>query len=236
MRLCVAIGSIAGLLAVMPAPAGAIHHLMVVNEVQLSEGGDPAKQFVELIDPVDESFTGRPYGIVRYDGAGSSVGSQALANPFATRDNTQPYLLATNTSSAAGARDGPLAIAFPLPAGQVCFYSGGNPDNRVNCLRYGTITNPVSAGTSNQGATPGTGQSLQVCGGSAVVAAPTPKAANNCAGAPGGGGGGRRLHHRHPQAQDDARRPEDPGRRQARRDRHARRGGDRERDRHRARA
>jgi hypothetical protein len=36
--------------------AAADHHLMRVNEVLLSSGGDTSKQFVELLDSADEPF------------------------------------------------------------------------------------------------------------------------------------------------------------------------------------
>lgn len=193
---------------VFVAPAAASEHLMIVSEIQLSEGGDSHKRFVELVDPVDEPFTaGQPYGLVRYDGAGGNAASFNFAPTlFASRNNTQPYLLATDSSSAAGVRDADLSLSLQEPSGQVCFYRSGDPGNRINCLRYGTITSAVSAGTSNQGATPGTGQSLQVCGAGAVVAAPTPKAANNCSGVGGpiggggGGGGGSSDDKRKPKA------------------------------------
>ncbi len=60
-------------LAVCATPAAASEHLMIVNEVGLSEGGDTSKQFIELIDPVDEPFPNPSYGVAGHNGAGASV-------------------------------------------------------------------------------------------------------------------------------------------------------------------
>jgi hypothetical protein len=187
-----------GLLALFATPAAASEHRMIVNEVDVSQTG---KQFVELIDPVDEPFPSPPYGLVVYSGAGIELDSQEIDPPgaLALRDNTQPYLLAANAASSASTRDQELTVQLPTGAGQVCFYRT-DPSNRINCLRYGTIASPKSAGTSNQGATPGTGKSLQVCGSTTGVATPTPKASNNCGGGGGGGGGGTTDDKRKPTA------------------------------------
>ncbi len=205
---------ILALSVVFAAPAAASDHLMIVNEVQLSEGGDAHDRFVELVDPVDEPFPNPTYGLAAYNGAGGGgVFEDISGNPFDLRDNTQPYLLSTPTSSAAGIRDAELNLAFPDGAGQICFTRNGSQNDRINCLRYGTITGPVSSGTSNQGPTPPTNMSLQVCGSTTVVAAPTPKAANNCSGGGGGpgpgGGGGPGTDTRKPTARLGGKRTQD---------------------------
>lgn len=200
------------------APAAASDHLMTVSELSVSEGGDQSKRFVELVDPADEPFPAASYGLALFTGAGLFEGSQPIpAAALQALDGGQPYLLASNNSSAAGIRDQQLTIPLFTTAGQVCFYRNSDPtvaSNRINCLRYGTITGPVSAGATNQGPTPGTGQSLQVCGSTTVVAAPTPKAANRCTGAGGGGGpggdaGGTTDDNRKPKATLGGRRTQD---------------------------
>ena len=181
--------------------AAADHHNMKVNELSLSSGGDPSAQFVELQDPIDEPFPPTfydPYGLAVYDASGMPAGSQSFGNPFAMRDNTQPWLIASASSGLSG--DATLTVALPQGSGQVCFTASGGAE-RVHCLAYGCPAAPLgSTGGTEQGLAPPDGQSLQRVNGSLALGAPTPKAANTasgsatCAGGtvggPQGGGGG----------------------------------------------
>jgi hypothetical protein len=179
--------------------ASADHHLMKVNELSLSSGGNPSAQFVELKDDFNEPFpnTNLPYQLAVFDGSGAPVGSpQDLGNPFMTRDNTQPFLIASAASGLPG--DATLALTLPQGAGQVCFASG--TFGRVHCVAYGCpATRLSSTGGSQAGLAPADGQSLQRIGSSLALGAPTPKATNTGGGpatcpaglgGPGGGGAG----------------------------------------------
>lgn len=194
---------ILALLASLSAAGGAAadHHQMRVNELQLSSGGDTAKQFVELLDSTDEPFPAfrEPYRLSVFDGAGTEVAGspQDLGNPFPHL--TQPYLIASSGSGLIG--DAALAIQLPQGAGEVCFTAGSAPIERVHCMAYGCpAAVHSSTGGSQAGPAPADGSSLQRAGGSLFLGAPTPKAANtaatpaNCPGGnptgPGGGGAG----------------------------------------------
>jgi hypothetical protein len=188
------------LLALSPA-AAASDHRMRVNEIELSEAGSTAAQFIELVDvAVGEPFPFPPYGIVAYNSAGVQQGVEQTfpAGTFAPpRDNTRPFLVATDSASSAGIRDAELSLSLPTGSGQLCFFRGGDPDianNRIHCLSYGSISSPVptdpTGGGNEIGPTPPDGRSLQRCPAGPVVGNRTPKAANACAGAGGGGAGG----------------------------------------------
>jgi uncharacterized membrane protein YgcG len=169
----------------LAAPAHGADHLMTVNEIGLSVGG---QQFVELFDPATEPFPSPPYKLVVYNSAGAEQGEQVIKsdaispNPVTGR----PMLLA---AAPVGGQtpDATLSVALPTDAGQACF-TRGMAEAPIFCLRWGTIAMPIGAGAS--GPTPGAEQSLQRCPTAAVVSAPTPKAENACSGSGGGGGGG----------------------------------------------
>ena len=161
-----------GLLALAPTSATAADHLMKVNEVMTSSGGDPTAQFVELLDTSAETFPSGPYRVVVYDAAGTRLGHTEIT-PF----HTVPMLIASNAATMP-TRDAELVTALPTTAGQVCFTSMGATENRIHCLTYGCVTTFVS-GVRAHGAAPPDGQSLQrQADGTATLGTPTPKAAN----------------------------------------------------------
>ena len=172
-------------LTLLAAPAHAADHLMTVDEVATSLGASTANQFVELLDPADEPFLlGAPYRLAVYDGAGVGVGSQSLGSGMAIVDGGTPMLVGRGAIGAPP--DVALTVALPTSAGQACFERGNG--DRIHCLRWGTIANPVGSIAAG-GPAPGDGQSLQICSGTAALGAPTPRASNSC-GAGGGGGPG----------------------------------------------
>jgi hypothetical protein len=167
------------LLGVVPAQAS--FHLMRVNEVMLSTGGNANAQFVELIDPSDEPFpssTG-PYKVVVYDGAGAKLGAHTISTALLQgRDNTQPLLISTGASdSALGVTgDEPLDVALPS-TGQLC-YTAGSSESAIDCVAWGCITTPADSALTRVPAPPD-GQSVQLQSGSTFqLAQPTPKAQN----------------------------------------------------------
>jgi hypothetical protein len=169
------------LLGVVPAQAS--FHLMRVNEVMLSTGGDSSAQFVELIDPSDEPFpssTG-PYKIVVYDAAGAKLGAHTISTTLLQgRDNTQPLLISTAAADAALGVTGDERLDVALPAtGQLC-YTAGSSESAIDCIAWGCITTPADSGLTRVPA-PADGQSVQLqsASGSAFqLAQPTPKAQN----------------------------------------------------------
>jgi hypothetical protein len=173
------------LVLAMAAPAAqATYHLNHVNEVGLSVGG---AQFVETLDP-GEPFpvVFAPYKLIVYTASGSEVGQQTL-EATALANRSTPVLIADQATVGGQARDIALT-AGPLPAeGQACFFGNGS---NVHCMRWGNVSVPVSASSSDAGPAPSDGQALQRCPTGAAVAVATPKAANSCGGGTGGGGTG----------------------------------------------
>ena len=114
-------------------------------------------------------------------------------DPFSSRDNTQPYLISTAQADSHFGVTGDKAMALQLPpgnSGQVCFENESTAVV-IECLSYGTVTNPVTAENGNEhGPALVDGKSLQRCPSGVVQATPTPKAANACPSVGGGGGGG----------------------------------------------
>lgn len=163
-----------------PATASADHHLMQVNEVMLSSGGNATAQFVELVDPVDEPFPAalQPYRLVVFDGNGARLGGQDLSN-LAAVDAAEPYLIASDAAGLGAARDAPLAMSLPQGAGQVCFTRQA-AEVKVNCVSYGC---PASRPA------PADGQSLQRTSAGFSLGSPTPNAPN-AAGTPAACDGG----------------------------------------------
>jgi hypothetical protein len=176
MRRSIALPFVLGL-ALAPS-AWADHHFMQVNEV--APAGSQADQFIELRDPVPESFPPtRQYSVAARDAGGAVVASQVLTEPppFEFRNSTAPFVLGGANVTP---QDRALAFAIPASAVEVCFYGGTNP---VNCLKYGGLA-----------IGPGQSAGRQSCG--VGVATATPDAANaetGCGGGgsdDGGGGGG----------------------------------------------
>ncbi len=169
-------------LLVPAVPAQASFHLMQVNEVMLSTGGDATAQFVELIDPSDEPFPSGsgPYKVVVYDAAGARLGAHTISTALLQgRDNTRPLLISTPTADAALGVTGDEALDVGLPAvGQLC-YTAGSSEAAFDCVAWGCIASPVSSSVERVPAPPD-GRSVQRQGlGSAFqLANPTPKAAN----------------------------------------------------------
>jgi hypothetical protein len=200
LRAATVAGTLIAGLSLGVAPAAATFHLEMVNEVMLSSAaGDPAVQFVELLDHggSEEAFTPvfAPYKLVVYDGAANKLGEHML-DPTGLRMAAAadaPYLLSTAAADAALGVQGDerLDVGLPAAAGQACFEASPSP-HAFNCLTWGTVTKAVatnSMGTgSANGPVPPAGESDQrQADGTVVAAAPTPKAANR-AGAPAGAG------------------------------------------------
>lgn len=188
-RIVVLAGLVVALAA--PAPALAADHLMTVNEVMLSQGGNAGAQFVELIDGADEPFPSPPYKLVVFDGSGQKIGDQTLPIPD-TFDYTQPFLVASNAANLGAGREAELTVALPVAAGQVCFTQGAAETRRIHCVGW-CATTPVTAATFLAGTAPADGESLQRIGTGLAVGPPTPDASNAAGGTgscPTGGGGG----------------------------------------------
>jgi hypothetical protein len=185
---------LAAWLLLLTAPASADDHLMRVNELKLSTGGDPTAQWVELIDSNDEGGPFGPYELKAFDGSGAPAGEQQLPGVFDGED-TAPYLVAHDNANIPG-RDAQLIITMPTGSGQVCF-SRAN-DTPIHCVVYGCAAATFSPlGGTQIGRAPSDLESLQRgLGSSLFLGAPTPDAPNTattsaaCAGSGGGPGGG----------------------------------------------
>jgi hypothetical protein len=163
-------------------PAQASFHLMRVNEVMLSTGGNAGAQFVELIDPVDEPFPSGagPYKVVVYDASGARLGAHTISTALLQgRDNTQPLLISTAASDAALGVTGDESLDVALPAtGQLC-YTAGSSESAVDCVAWGCIATPAASPLTRVPVPPdGQSVQLQTASGAWQLAQPTPKAQN----------------------------------------------------------
>jgi hypothetical protein len=171
------------LLLLGAVPAQASFHLMRINEVMLSTGGNTGAQFVEMLDSSNEPFpdsTG-PYKIVVYDANGQKLGSHTISTALLHgRDNTQPLLISTAAADAALGTTGDEVLDVALPStGQLC-YTAGSSEAAIDCVAWGCITSTASSSAIRVPAPPD-GQSVQrqtVTGSTFQLAQPTPKAQN----------------------------------------------------------
>ena len=166
----------------LPSLAVANEHRIRPSEVLLSDGGDDAVQFIELIDASVEGFP-NSYFLGVYDADGRSLGSVTLPDP----DPLTPGRILISTAEADEVfgtnGNAELDVALP-PAGQVCFEA--IPAAKISCLSWGCINSQL-VGTgmfpSAEAAAPPDGDSAQLQGdgtGAAnfQLASPTPGEAN----------------------------------------------------------
>lgn len=166
----------------LPSIAVANEHRIRPSEVLLSDGGDDAVQFIELIDAFAEGFP-NTYYLGFYDADGGSLGTVSLPDP----DPLTPGRILISTAEADDAfgttGNAELTVALPA-AGQVCFEK--LPSSKISCLSWGCINTNVS-GTGQFGSAeapaPPDGQSAQLQGDGTGAANfqlgdPTPAAAN----------------------------------------------------------
>ena len=184
MRVLRSCAAATALTLVACAPAWGSDHLMRINEVALSAAGNPGAQYVELRDSTMEPFLATPYKVVVFNASGMRVGAQTLGGGL----GTSPYLVSTAAADGVfgTTADTRLAVALPIPSGQVCF-TRGLSEMRIHCLAYGGVAAPLSSeGGTQTGATPPNCRSLErTSGGSYAVAAPTPNVANEGQSPPG---------------------------------------------------
>lgn len=135
---------------------------MRINEFMLSTGGDPTAQYVELVDDVNEHFSGdaAPYELVVYDAAGVKTGRQVIPlQLLQNRNNTRPLLISTPSAAAKLGVTGEEALVPTLPrAGQACFTQDG--EEKLSCVAWGCVTSLASPGASMV-ASPPDGESAQ---------------------------------------------------------------------------
>ncbi len=148
-------------------PSHAVFHLMVIEEVMTSYGGDPSVQFVECeLETVAQNFvTDTVLGA--FDAAGSYLGdvlvlpsdligptgsgvrwimgTQAFATlSGVTPDYIIPAALATGGGMVCWGAPG-AGVAVPPPGS----WDHTNPDNYVDCLAYGTYSGPTAINSGN---------------------------------------------------------------------------------------
>lgn len=188
------------------SPAYAVDHLARVNEVMLSNAGDPTQQFLEIEDPTGETFPAS-YSVTVYGADGTTVAhNQGIV--FPSGSTMRVTMISDSARQAFGAipiNSNPpnvvINLGGTLPAvGTACFRKAGVEQH---CLSWGNVMAPAATPVNGRvtGAAPTDGKSLQRQPACAAVGTPTPNAANaaiTCpapmsdAGvdAPGGGGGG----------------------------------------------
>jgi hypothetical protein len=153
---------------------------MRINEIQLSAGGNPNAQFVELLDP-GEPFDAPSYLLAVHAADGSLTASQVFSGGgYGFANSSRPFVLATDAANIPD-RGGKLPFALPAQGGQVCFYRGSEAvaSQAIHCQGYGAVSKPVLSGM-DIGSLPGDGRSLQRCpSGGSRVGTPTPDAATS---------------------------------------------------------
>ena len=162
-----------------PAAAVAADHLMEVNEVMVAAGGNPAAQYIEILDPFNEPFPSPPYRLVVFDANGTRLGAHELGGDAQIIDNNVPMLISTPAADAAFGVTGHQALSVTLPtsAGQISF-TRGLAETKIHTLTYGCINTAV-APPINHGPLPTSTQSAQLQPSNSItLGTPTPKAAN----------------------------------------------------------
>lgn len=153
--------------------ASAFEHLMHVDEVMLSTGGDRGAQYIELFDAFAETFPGAPYRLDALDAAGVVVGTVNLGTPT----SGSRILISSAAADAALGTRGDHALTFALPVdGQACFVNSGG--SRIHCVAWGCVTAPASLADSAPSPPDGVSIQRQAVGGEWHLAAPTAGAAN----------------------------------------------------------
>jgi hypothetical protein len=168
-------------MAAFAVPAQAVDHLMEVNEIATSVGGDPNAQYIEILDPINEPFPSPTYRLVVYDANGVRLGAHDLGGDAQITDNNQPMLISTAAADAALGVTGhqALSVSLPVSAGQISFTRLGATEQKIHTLTYGCINQAVATSFINFGPKPTNTQSSQLQpSNAATLGAPTPKAAN----------------------------------------------------------
>jgi hypothetical protein len=173
---------IIGLAAVcgFPAAAGAVDHLMEVNEVSVAHGGNSAAQYIEILDPFNEPFPSPPYRLVVFDRNGVRLGAHELGGDAQIIDNNVPMLISTAAADAALGVTGHqvLSVSLPTDAGQISF-TRGLAEQKIHTITYGCINTAVTNTAINFGPAPTSTQSSQLQPSNQLtLGTPTPKAAN----------------------------------------------------------
>ena len=161
--------------------AHAVFHIVDIDEVMTSYGGDATKQFIEMrmLAPFQNAVANSVFAA--FDSTGAYVGDILVVPGNLTNEGTDVrWLIGTaNFQTATG-----LAPDFPMPTGvlptgggMVCFGGGGglipqNPpswsrttfSNYVDCVAYGTYSGPTNALIGTPTSLDGDGHSLQRIG------------------------------------------------------------------------
>jgi hypothetical protein len=179
-RLVSVFASVLAAACAFPAVAGAADHLMEVNEVMVSAGGNPAAQYIEILDPFNEPFPSPPYRLVVFDANGVRLGAHELGGDAQIIDNNVPMLISTPAADTAFGVTGhqALSVSLPTTAGQISF-TRGLAEQKIHTITYGCINTPVTNIAINFGPAPTASQSSQLQPSNALtLGTPTPKAAN----------------------------------------------------------
>ncbi|HEY4182561.1 MAG TPA: hypothetical protein VGM90_37270 [Kofleriaceae bacterium] len=181
--------TIFGAVVLAAAPAFAFDHQMRVSEVLLSGTANADSQFVEMLDPGGEAFSGNGYNFVIFDASGVVMTSQ----PIIPTAQTARFVLAnTSAQSEFSLTTGEdinnhviiVNLANTLPAvGAACFrrQDGGNggAGTLIHCLGWGNATSfPIGVSGTDHGDAPPAGMSLQRYLQCTLVGPPSPNATN----------------------------------------------------------
>jgi hypothetical protein len=164
--------------ALQVAPAGALFHFVVIDEVMTSHGGDPNVQFIEMrMLTSSQNFVANSV-FAAFDASGSYIGDILVVPGNVANSGTGVRWIVGTTQfqTASG-----LAPDFIMPAGilptsggMVCYGGGGgispappgswsrtNFANYADCVAYGTYSGPSNPLIGTPTSLNGDGHSLQ---------------------------------------------------------------------------
>jgi hypothetical protein len=161
-----------------PAPARAIFHLAVIDEVMTSYGGNANVQFVEIRMLAIFQIFVRNTVIGAFDTNGNHLGDVlVLPNDLGNQGAGIPWLMGTAAFAAASGVTPDFVIPAILPTGggMICWGAPGNglsvpnpaswdhgdPDNYTDCLAYGTYDGPSNKFIGTPTSQTADGHSLQ---------------------------------------------------------------------------
>ena len=152
------------------APAHALFHLAVIDEVNAKAGNVAGQQYVEIrmLGPFQNLVTNSKLSAFNCDGSFNSLVLQVPSNLGSTTTSGKRWLMATSAAAAGGITpDFTIPANLPTGCGMVCWgapvdsmtfqpkdpatWDQTDPANYIDCLAYGAYTGtpPAKVGTPN---------------------------------------------------------------------------------------
>jgi hypothetical protein len=158
-RFVLLAGSVVAALGLGAVPAQADHHLIQIREVYPGTVAEPAEEFVEIQMYANGQENLNPAASIEIYGANGLSTAEFMPGLDATFGGTQRTFLFGNDPLGVVSDYGYNTNEMDPAGGAVCFDS--TSFGRIDCVAWGSITNPpAAAGTPEPGAIPN-GSSLE---------------------------------------------------------------------------